>query len=51
MYDFSRKPMIVEDSVSKDLCKPFCSKFNMGGFKLDKLGKSVNNNKNGVIAA
>jgi len=50
MYDFSRKSMIAEDSVSKDLCKSFGSKFDMGSFKFDKLGKSVNNNKNGVIA-
>jgi len=50
MYDFLRKSMITEDSVSKDLCKPFCSKFDMGGFKLDILGKSVNDDKNCVIA-
>jgi hypothetical protein len=50
VYDFPRKPMIAEDPVSKDFCKPFCSKLNMGGLELDILGKSVNDDKNGVIA-
>ena len=50
MYDLLRKSMIAEDSVSKGLCKSFGGKLDMGGFKLDILGKSVNNDKNCVIA-
>jgi hypothetical protein len=50
VYDLSRKPMIAEDSVSKGLCKPFCSKLNVGGFKFDIFGKLINDDKNCVIA-
>ena len=50
MYDLSRKSMIAEDSVSKGLCKPFCSKLNMGGFELDIFGKPINDDKNCIIA-
>jgi hypothetical protein len=50
MYDLSQKSTIVEDSVSKGLCKPFCGKFNMGCFELDILGKSINDDKNCIIA-
>jgi len=50
MYDLSGKSMIMEDSVSKGLCKSFCGEFDMGGLKLDILGKSINHDKNGVIS-
>ena len=50
MYNLSQKSTIVEDSVSKGLCKPCCGKFNVGCFELDILGKSINDNKDSVIA-
>jgi hypothetical protein len=49
VYNLSRKSMIAKDSVSKGLCKSFCSELDMGGFKLDIFGEAIDNDKNGVV--
>ena len=50
VYDLSRKSMVTEDLVSKDLHESFCGKLYMCGFELDILGELINNNENSVVS-